>query len=270
MLALNTKINQTEEVWKDIPEYVGFYQLSNLARLKACHRKFKRKDGIIVSFKEKITTPVNEITLWKNNVGTRVPLYRLFNNLFPLESPRIEVHEDGTTEIWEDVIDYGDYQVSNMGNFYNKILRIRLKLNKIKKGYFHITLRKNGIQRTFKAHRLVAANFIVNTEIKSEINHKNAIKTDNRVENLEWVTRQENVYHAKINNLMKGKKGADSHLFGKCRGNSIRAKLILDLQTGIFYDCARDAADAKGMTYAQLKNRLYGRTPNTSNCISPC
>lgn len=87
------------------------------------------------------------------------------------------------------------------------------KFNK-KDGYFYIILSdKNHKEITQKVHRLVAMNFIPNTETKKEVNHKNAIKTDNRVENLEWVTRQENATHAAENGLLpSGEKHHNARL----------------------------------------------------------
>lgn len=63
-------------------------------------------------------------------------------------------------------------------------------------GYFQIGLYKNNVRYFIGVHRLVAEAFIPNPNNKTCINHKNGIRTDNRVENLEWVTYSENMKHS--------------------------------------------------------------------------
>lgn len=94
-------------------------------------------------------------------------------------------------EIWKDIPGYeGLYQVSNLGNVRRtKLLK---KYYDKTKGYDVISLSKNGKSKIAKVHQLVAKTFIPNPNNKPEINHINTIRTDNRVENLEWCTRSEN------------------------------------------------------------------------------
>jgi len=63
-------------------------------------------------------------------------------------------------------------------------------------GYFRVALLKNRKSRRFSIHRLVATAFISNLCNKNEVNHKDGIKTNNTVKNLEWVTSSENSIHA--------------------------------------------------------------------------
>ena len=74
-----------------------------------------------------------------------------------------------------------------------------LKSNTTRKGdwYMSISFRKTN-RKGFKVHRLVAQAYIPNPLNLPEVNHKNGIKTDNRVENLEWCNRKQNIEHGKI------------------------------------------------------------------------
>lgn len=98
-------------------------------------------------------------------------------------------------EIWKPIIGYeGLYEVSNYGriiSFKKNVKRI-LKLQKDKDGYLICGLWNNNKCKTIKIHRIVAEAFITNPENKPEIDHINTDRTDNRVENLKWVTPKEN------------------------------------------------------------------------------
>lgn len=112
-------------------------------------------------------------------------------------------------EIWKPIKDYeGLYEVSNHGKIkrvigwkgtngaYRKPSGLIAENNTSKRGYKEVRLCKNGETRDFKIHRLVAQAFIPNPHNLPQVNHIDGNKGNNRVDNLEWVTSQQNIKHA--------------------------------------------------------------------------
>ena len=93
---------------------------------------------------------------------------------------------------------FPNYYCDKKGNIFSK--NKKLKQSK-RNGYLCVSLCDNGFCKTLNVHRIIAQTFISNLENKKQINHINGIKTDNRVENLEWVTQSENTMHAIKNGL---------------------------------------------------------------------
>lgn len=87
----------------------------------------------------------------------------------------------------------------NGSRFLNEYKVLKTKVNRT--GYVEVTLSKNGTMKTYLLHRLLAIHFLDNPNNYPCVNHKNGIKTDNRLENLEWCTMSQNTKHAYKNNI---------------------------------------------------------------------
>lgn len=121
-------------------------------------------------------------------------------------------------EIWKDIPNYEDYQASNLGNIKSKrkLVKRKNERNYIKeekilsketvKGYYRVGLFIDNKTIHKFIHKLVAETFIPNLNNYKYINHKNEIKTDNRVDNLEWCTAKYNCNYGTRNRKICDKK----------------------------------------------------------------
>lgn len=140
-----------------------------------------------------------------------------------------------TEEQWRDIPEFPSYQVSDQGRIRNKHTKHVKAMQYDNDGYAKISLRRadNGGQKYRKTvHRLVAEAFLGGKHDHLQVNHKNGIKDDNRVSNLEWVTGSENVKHAYDIGIRKPSGG---------RG-SIRPVRVIE--TGKVYDNLHECAKA--------------------------
>jgi NUMOD4 motif len=160
-------------------------------------------------------------------------------------------------EIWKPIAGYeGIYEVSDQGrikrvapadnSYPGKILAGGLD----KDGYRILLLYKNGKRKTFKAHRLVAEHFVPNPNNLPQVNHQNAVKTDNSANNLEWCSCQHNISHAVSKGLWNAAKGAN-------HGNS---KLAEDQVIEIRCQLSRGVS-------CETLGQLFGVSPSTVHDI---
>ncbi len=110
-------------------------------------------------------------------------------------------------EIWKSVVGFEElFEVSSYGNFRRKGTEVLLKQHKHPNGYMQVNTMptgRKGKAKTFRVHQEVCKAFLPNPYNKPQVNHKDGIKTNNRLENLEWVTAKENMRHAFDKGLIK-------------------------------------------------------------------
>ena len=151
-------------------------------------------------------------------------------------------------EQWKRITGYDNYEVSSHGRVrslnYKKTGEIRLlKQNTDGDGYFQVGLCKNGKRKQKKIHRLVAKEFIPNPNNYSEVNHINENKHDNRVENLEWCDRKQNINH-----------GTRTERSAKAQEKRVKC-----IETGEIFDSAYDVKRKTGLSQSHINECCNGK-----------
>jgi hypothetical protein len=109
-------------------------------------------------------------------------------------------------------------------------------------GYVYVNLSKDGQAKKFYIHRLVAEAYIPNPEGKEQVNHKNEVKTDNYINNLEWATCKENINYGTRTERESISKGFS----------------CVCVETGIVYHSAREAARQLGVPQGGISRCCRG------------
>lgn len=155
---------------------------------------------------------------------------------------------------WKPIKGYeGVYSVSENGNIRNDKTGSFLG-QWVLYGYMYVKLCNNYRTETVRVHKLVAEAFCERPEGKDEINHINGDKADNRSENLEWVTRSENIVHAYENGLIrKTSNGFVKRVVcledGKIFNGAGAASRYYGIPQGTIYTCCRRKSKGRQCTF---------------------
>lgn len=173
--------NQSNIEWRNYNDTLEYNETLGLARVK----------GTDVTFRAKIDER-GRLIEYRGNI---LPDYResdyTLDEFNDVEPDEFEEDIDSIKEIYKPVKGY-HYEVSNTGQIRNIRTGRILKQEINRYGYCQVCLCKNGIPKKFRVHRLVALAFIPNPNGLPEVNHKDECKTNNRIDNLEWCTREYN------------------------------------------------------------------------------
>lgn len=180
-------------------------------------------------------------------------------------------------EIWKDIKDYeGLYQASTLLNIRSldryvkhpkggtQLIKGRIISQCIsKKGYLTVRLHKDGKSKLLLVHRIIAETFIPNPENKPCVDHINTIRTDNRIENLRWVTEKENQNNTSTKqHLSDGIKG--KHINRKDLSKPVY-QYTLNSQFIAEYPSVQEAARQNNVAASNICACLKGKTKSSCN-----
>ena len=150
-------------------------------------------------------------------------------------------------EIWTDIIEYPQYEISNYGRVRNKRTNTILKGSINNHGYVRFDLCDNGKRVVRSGHRLVATHFLDMIEGLNCVNHKDGDKTNNHVSNLEWCDIKWNANHA-------------SSVLGHMVPKNKRQVYCIDLNKA--YSSITEAATTENVSYNTILRSCQGKVSN--------
>jgi len=152
----------------------------------------------------------------------------------------------------------GQYYVSNLGRVKSYVYyREKIVVGGIQgKGYRKVYIRdKMGNSKQMFVHRLVALAFIANPDNKKQVNHKDGYKLNNHIDNLEWMTPQENVQHAWNTGLNENRREKNKE-YAKLKFS----KPVVDILTKNKYNSLKDACIDIEESYSKHSQRISNKS----------
>lgn len=214
-----------EEVWKDLPNSNGVFQVSNTGKVRTT-RGFKRHGKIIKPYIRCGRLVVDNANV--KSICNRIDVADAVATLFLQQKKwcvkAVTINGDAKNccidnlqwdidlvkrienEVWTEVNNTnGKYLISNLGRVLSRARIVKLHSQELRKGYYSVSI--CGKHRS--VHRLVAEHFVPNPKNKPEVDHIDGNPLNNVAENLRWVTRQENelnpITRTRISNSLKGR-----------------------------------------------------------------
>lgn len=176
---------------------------------------------------------------------------------------------------WKTIDEFDNYEINKRGEIRNKTTGRTKKPTLATNGYYYVTLYKNNKGKTLIVHRVLASAFIPNPNNLPTVNHKDGVKTNNELSNLEWTTYGENNKHAYDNGLKKvtpkmmnhaknlHKALAESNPYGVNR-NPVIAKFG---GVEIHYHSVEHAAESLGFHRSSIDRVLKGKRKSAKGIV---
>lgn len=168
---------------------------------------------------------------------------------------------------WKKIKEFNDYLISSNGKCFSLKTNKLLKVQQYSNEYLFYSFKINGVQHTRSVHHLLGIAFIPNPENKPTVNHKNHIRTDNRLENLEWATYPEQcdeIWKERASKARRTEKNINISInnfrIASDKNKKPTYQYSLDGELVGVYSSVKDAAEAVGAFPQNISQCIKGKT----------